>query len=261
MVDEKITAEHMEELRAAKHILENAGFAAKITDLVGTQVEKGIENLPKKWQENIVGISREALEKAADAAIWTINGGAPLPSKDVRHKVAVTATGALGGAFGLVALAVELPISTTIMLRSIADIARSEGEDLGSPKTKLACVEVFAFGGRTDSDDASESGYFMARAALVKVVTEAAEFLTKGGAKATTPAIVKFVTQVAARFQIQVSEKAAAQSVPAIGALGGALVNYVFMDHFQNMARGHFTVRRLERTYSPELIEAKYHDV
>ena len=73
--------------------------------------------------------------------------------------------------------------------------------------------------------------------------------------------IVKFVTQVAARFQIQVSEKAAAQSVPAIGALGGALVNYVFMDHFQNMARGHFTVRRLERTYSPELIEAKYHDV
>jgi hypothetical protein len=35
----------------------------------------------------------------------------------------------VGGGFGLAALPVELPISTIIMLRSIGDIARSEGED------------------------------------------------------------------------------------------------------------------------------------
>ena len=39
------------------------------------------------------------------------------------------ASGAAGGAFGLASLPVELPVSTTIMLRSIADIARAEGED------------------------------------------------------------------------------------------------------------------------------------
>jgi hypothetical protein len=33
------------------------------------------------------------------------------------------------------------------MLRSIADIARSEGEDLSDPEAALSCVEVFALGG------------------------------------------------------------------------------------------------------------------
>jgi EcsC protein family len=37
-----------------------------------------------------------------------------------------------------------LPASTVIMLRSIADIACSEGEDMSDPETALACVEVFA---------------------------------------------------------------------------------------------------------------------
>jgi hypothetical protein len=30
------------------------------------------------------------------------------------------------------------------------------------------------------------------------------------------------------------------------------------MDHFQNMARGHFTVRRLERAYGAEAVERAY---
>jgi len=261
MADGKIAPEHMEQLRASKRALENAGIAVQITNVIGTPVEKAIGWLPKDWQQNIVGISRNALEKAADAAIWTINSATPLPSKNALHKVAVSATGAAGGAFGLPALAIELPISTILMLRSIADIARCEGEDLCAPESKLACVEVFALGGRTVSDDAAESGYYVARAALGRAVTEAAEYLAKGGTKAAAPAMVKFITQVAARFQIHVTEKAAAQAVPLVGAVGGALINNLFMSHFQNMARGHFTVRRLERTYSPELIEAVYYDL
>ena len=33
------------------------------------------------------------------------------------------------------------------MLRSIGDVARSEGEDLADPETALACLQVFRFGG------------------------------------------------------------------------------------------------------------------
>jgi EcsC protein family len=55
-----------------------------------------------------------------------------------------------GGTFGLAALPVELPVSTTIMLRSIADIARSEGEDLSDPETALACVESSHWAGGLD---------------------------------------------------------------------------------------------------------------
>jgi hypothetical protein len=78
-------------------------------------------------------------------------------------------------------LLIELPISTTIMLRSIADIARSEGEDIRLAESKLACVEVFALGGRVSKDDAAESGYFAVRAALAKAVSEAAEFIAERG--------------------------------------------------------------------------------
>jgi hypothetical protein len=55
-----------------------------------------------------------------------------------------------------------------------------------------------------------------------------------------------------------VPQKAAAQAVPVIGAAGGAAVNVLFINHFQDMARGHFIVRRLERAYSPEFIRAEY---
>ncbi len=246
------------DLRAAKERLENPGMAAQLTNLIGSPIEKAIEQIPAEWQDRLVGVSRDALAKAADVAIWSMDTATMAPARDRFHQLAVSASGAAGGAFGIAALAVELPVSTTIMLRSIADIARSEGERLHAPETKLACVQVFALGGRSESDDATESGYYIARAALARAVTDAAQYLAKGGASSATPAIVRFVTQVATRFQIQVTEKAAAQAVPLLGAAGGALINNLFISHFQNMARGHFTVRRLERAYSPELIEARY---
>ena len=101
---------------------------------------------------------------------------------DKHHGAYVTnANNALANHPDLAALPVELPVSTTIMLRSIADIARSEGEDLSDPETALACVEVFALGGRPGSADASESGYFAVRGMLAKTVTEAARFVAERG--------------------------------------------------------------------------------
>jgi hypothetical protein len=35
-------------------------------------------------------------------------------------------------------------------------------------------------------------------------------------------------------------------------------VNYAFIDHFQDVARGHFTIRRLERAYGKESVRAQY---
>ena len=51
------------------------------------------------------------------------------------------------------------------------------------------------------------------------------------------------------------------QAVPAIGAAGGAAINLVFINHFQDMARGHFTVRRLERKYGAEVIQREYKEI
>jgi hypothetical protein len=140
----------------------------------------------------------------------------------------VATSGGIGGFFGLLAMSIELPISTTIILRSIADIARSEKENINSDETKIACIEVFALGGPTSSDGASESGYFTVRAALAQSVTKAAEYLAeKGLSEEAAPALVRLIIRIAERFSIQVTEKAAAQAIPAIGAAGGAIINTI----------------------------------
>ena len=99
------------------------------------------------------------------------------------HTLAAAATGAFGGAFGFAALPFELPLSTAILMRSIAEIAREEGEDLSAPTGALACVEVFALGGE-EKEAAFESGYFAVRAALAKSVSESARFVA---ARASAP--------------------------------------------------------------------------
>ena len=46
--------------------------------------------------------------------------------------------------------------------------------------------------------------------------------------------------------------------MPVIGALGGAAVNYAFIDHFQEIARAHFIVRRLERRFGKDAVREAY---
>ncbi len=246
-------------LKKAKTMLENPGLAAKITHLLGTPIEKGFALLPDNWKVRIGEVTRTALSKAIHAAVLTMKDSPGKEASNGWHKLAVATTGGVGGFLGLPALAIELPISTTIMLRSIADIARSEDETIRTRASKIACIEVFALGGLNRSDDASESGYFAVRAALAQSVSKAAEYIAeKGLAEEGAPALVRLIVQIAERFSIQVSEKAAAQAVPAIGAAGGAIINTLFIDHFQDMARGHFIVRRLERTYGETIVEEAY---
>ncbi len=251
--------EDLQELRGAKQILENPGLAAKVVHLLGKPVEKGIELLPQRLRQVVTEATQKSLHAALTVALHTMGTPRNRNSGDFLHKIAAVATGAGGGAFGLPALVVELPLSTTIMLRSIADIARSHGEDLKETRSQLACLEVFALGGRAPHDDASETGYFAVRAALAKAISEAAQYIAERGiAKEGAPPFVRLVIQIAERFGIQVSEKVALQAVPVVGAAGGAIINLVFIDHFQNMARGHFTVRRLERTYGHEMVKYEY---
>lgn len=252
------TAE-INELRAAKAILENPGIAAKVSNYVGSPIDAGLKKLPESWHAAVNDVVRRSIEKALDIALLTIDRNDRVSPSNWWHKLAAGASGAAGGAFGLPALAIELPVSTTIILRSIADIARSEGEDLHCPDAKLQCVQVLALGGNSKCDDGSESGYFAARAALATSISEAAAHITKQGlSQHGAPALVRLISQIASRFSIVVSEKAAAQAVPLVGAFGGAAINTLFMDHFQDMGHGHFIVRRLERLHGQDEVRRLY---
>ncbi len=248
------------DLKRAKALLENPGLAAKLSSLLGAPVEKGVKMLPASWQKSVHKATEAALVKALDVAVTSLGERPRSSSQDRFHHMAAVASGAAGGAFGLAALAWELPLSTTLMLRSIADIAASEGENPRHIDTKLACLTVFALGSTKDRrDNAADSGYFAARAALASAVSEASAHLAKKGlSKSGSPALVRLVAAIGARFGVVVSEKAAAQAIPIIGAAGGAVVNTVFIGHYQDMARGHFIVRRLEKIYGADPVRAAY---
>ena len=94
---------------------------------------------------------------------------------------------------------------------------------------------------------------------MAKSIAAASEFVVSNKlAGDGAPLLLKFIATIAQRFGIQVTEKAAAQAIPAIGAAGGAIINTIFIDHFQDMARGHFIVRKLERKHGKKLIERIY---
>jgi hypothetical protein len=254
----EMTSEDLAALKRAVQVLEHPSFAARLANMVGKPIELIEHALPPFAADAITAAARKGLEAAMQVALRTLQRD-PYAGSQAMHKILATASGAAGGAFGLAALPIELPVSTIIILRSIMDIAKSEGEDLRDPEAMLSCMQVFAMGGRASLDDASESGYLAVRGALAKSVTSAARFVTDHGVtKDGAPALVRLTAQLASRFGFVVTEKAAAQAVPIIGAVSGAVINYAFIAHFQGVARGHFAVRRLERAYGKDVVEAEY---
>jgi EcsC protein family len=272
----RLSIDDQRALERAMRELERTSLAIRLSSLLGRQAGAIGSMLPGNIAEIANRAAEAAVRSGLDFALRSL-AGKPLKDRRRMHKSIAVLAGAAGGAFGIASLPVELPFSTTIMLRSIADIGRSEGQDLSDPRTALACLEVFALGGRAGSgqavhvEDADvqdshfrdgavlETGYFAIRAILAKSVSEAASYLAgRGAAREVAPALVRLVAQIGSHFGAAVSQKLVAQSVPLIGAAGGTAINYAFADHVQTIARGHFTVLRLERRYGARIIRAEY---
>ncbi|MCC7248967.1 MAG: EcsC family protein [Lysobacter sp.] len=260
----------MDDLRRAVTLLESPSLAMRIASLVGSPVESLIKRLPRAVSSRLHGAVESALTKAAEAALWSMDNAPGKPASTRLHKLAAAGTGAVGGAFGFGGLFVELPVATTMMMRSVADVARSEGFDLRDFATKQACLEVFAFGGNTAADDAGDVGYYAVRGftadAMRHLSKELAQIAAKNGgvmapgvtSKQAAKWLAAAIEKIAARFGVVVSEKFAAQAVPVIGAVTGAALNTMFVDYYQDVARGHFIVKRLEAKYGVARIEALY---
>jgi hypothetical protein len=253
-----LSASELEELRNAHALLEGGGLVVRVAESLGRPLEAGLERLPARARDVIQGATQNALERGLRIALGTLAGEPSRRSAERLHKAAAAATGAVGGFFGLGGLTVELPVTTVVMLRSIADIARSEGQDLALPETHLACLEVFALGGG-GGENATETGYYAVRTALSQALTEAARHIAQHGlTRKGAPVLVRAVAAVAARFGVVVEQKVALASVPFLGAVTASMINTLFIDHFQKRARGHFTVRRLERIHGYDNVRRAY---
>src|SRR5690554_5476900 len=263
----------MKALAEAVALLEAPSFTIRIANLVGTPVEWALERLPGAAADTIQKAIRLALNKAVSGALRTMDDSAGGAARPRTHTALAAASGALGGFFGLKGTLVELPVTTTIIMRSVADIARSEGFLVNDPMVQADCIQVFALGGRSSDDDAADSAYYAARVGLTELTRETGRILVEGAARHAAGAtaqgmqftpgqiaawLAQVIEAVAQRFGVKVTEKLALQAAPVLGAVSGAAINTLFISHYQDMARGHFVVRRLEEKYGVDEIREAY---
>ncbi|MGF7148855.1 hypothetical protein FHS96_002483 [Sphingomonas zeicaulis] len=232
---------------AADRYVEAHGLFMQIVGWAGQAAEGLVSRLPADWRERIDSVGVAALEQAYAAAVATQPGA---EDKGLRqralgwtkgetwHRFATGITGALGGLGGIATTLVDLPVTTTLILRSVQQVAAGYGEDPALPETRAQLIAVFALGGPLPEDDTLETGLFAARLAL------------------TGKAVAEMLKAALPRFGVVVSQKTLAQATPLLGAAAGAIVNPVFASYYQAMAHVHFGLRRIERTEDPEQVRA-----
>lgn len=248
----------LKQLRWAYKRLEHPSLAARLSSYLMEPIEEAIELLPKTWQRRLDKQLKLNTYLTVRAALVSMNLSRPARSHDFIHKFLAMGAGAVGGYIGPLTLLVELPFTTTLLLRSIADIARSYGEDLRQEASRMACVQVFALGARTREDESADVGYYALRSILgLHFERDIVEYAV-GAQGPHIPAFISLTQAIAARFGVVISEQMAVKMVPIFGSIGGAGLNLIFMRHFQDVARGHFIVRRLERRYSVDVIKREY---
>jgi EcsC protein family len=266
-----MNAHDRDALDRAFALLESPSVVAKLTNIVGKPLESALDKLPDGASKRVHSAVQAALTRSVRVALSSLRDDPRASASTRSHTLMSAASGAAGGFFGFAGLLVELPVTTTIMMRSIADIARSEGFSPQDPTVAEDCLAVFALGGPRRDDDASETGYYAARTMLQEVLKQTAAHLTRDAAVragqhgASSAAagragawLAKLIEAVASRFGVVITHKLAAQLMPVIGAAGGAAVNALFIQHYQDMARGHFIIRRLEDAYGPEAVRDAY---
>lgn len=275
-------------LDEAARFFADPGVIAKGLEWAGHPIESLQNRLPEKARVAIAVMSEKAIERALLAAVKTLPRHARetqdhigVVGTDERERLSLVSsrvhrgltalTGAAGGLFGLPSLAIELPVTTVLILRAISDQARLYGHDLQELETRLECLMVFAMGAPGDKktgegQNDSIHRYFMTRASFVglmrRAVGVAGAFTAKEIAmsleKGSAPLLAKMAARIAEKFEVRVSQKFLAESVPLLGAIGGGALNYAFTDFFVTTARYHFGIRALEKKYGEETIRRHF---
>jgi len=121
----------------------------------------------------------------------------------------------------------ELPVTTTVLLHAIQNVAEEYGFDPERDDIRKACIQVFAAAGPLEADDGADLGFLVTRTTL------------------TGATLNGIIARVAPRLSVVLGQKLAAQTVPILGAVAGAATNYAYTAYYQDMAHVSFGMLRL----------------
>lgn len=197
----------------------------QMLNLIGGQTEGLLDRLPAGMRDRMEDGTEQALKLAMDTAH---RSRGVVGEKPGWLTLAVsTAMGAAGGFGGLPTAMAELPLTVTVLLRAMQDVAAEHGFEPDEEAVQYDCIQVFAAAGPLGNDDGADVAFLSTRMAV-------------SGA-----AIQALIARVAPRLAVVLGQKLAAQTAPVLGAAAGAAINYVYTSYYQEMAHVHFGLRRL----------------
>lgn len=211
--------------RLAKRHAAAGNIGIQVLNVIGGQAEGLLDRLPKGIRDRLGDGTEQALKLAMSAAHRSRGVVGEQPGWLTR--LATTAMGAAGGFGGLPSAMAELPVTTTILLRAIQDVAIEHGFDPGEEAVTFDCIQVLAAAGPLDHDDGADIAFLSTRLAV------------------TGTTLNSLIARVAPRLATVLGQKLAAQTVPVLGAAAGAATNYAYTSYYQQMAHVHFGLRRL----------------
>lgn len=199
----------------------------QVLNLIGGQAENLLDRLPARTRGQLESATARALEVAFRAA----KGSRSLvpDQKGWLNTALATAMGAAGGVGGLPSALAELPVTVTVLLRTIQGIAAEYGHDPEDPEVMRHCLTVLASAGPLARDDGADLGFLSARMTL------------------TGATVHGLIAKVAPKLAVVMGRKLATQTVPVLGAAAGAATNYAYTSYYQQMAHVHFGLLELSR--------------
>ena len=209
----------------AKRHAAAGNIGIQVLNIIGGQAEGLLDRLPAGIRDRLGDGAEQALKLAMQAAQRSRGVVGEQPGWLTR--AITTAMGAAGGFGGLPSAMAELPVTTTVLLRAIQDVAVEHGFDPDEEGVIFDCIQVLAAAGPLDHDDGSDVAFLSTRLAVT-------------GATLNT-----LIARVAPRLATVLGQKLAAQTVPVLGAAAGAVTNYAYTSYYQQMAHVHFGLRRL----------------
>lgn len=211
--------------RLAARYVAAGGPGLRLLTALGTSAEGLLDRLPPPLRGGLEAATERALGLSMRAAQGSRRA---VPDQAAWVNTAVTtAMGAAGGFAGLPGALVELPATTTVLLRAIQGAAARRGFDPAAENVQFDCIRVFAAAGPLSADDGTDLSFLSLR-------------LTVTGAT-----VQRLIASVTPRLAAVLGQKLAAQAVPVLGAVAGAGTNYVYTRYYQQMADVHFGLRRL----------------
>ena len=224
---------------AARHLRASRGVMSVVNGL-GTRIEDQIKSLPEPVQNRIEAVTESALTRAYGVARL---GGGAMPRLSGRGHVALASiSGAAGGLGGLPTALAELPLTVTLILHAIQDVAESYGFDPEAEPTRRETLRVFGAGSPLATDDGVNSAFIGARLTF------------------TGPALQRMIAAIAPRLATALGQKLAAQAVPVLGAVAGAGLNAAYMNYYREMAHVRFGLLRLALDHDPAEVQAAFVD-